>query len=60
MLHVAVLAQVFRVHGLVWAAEGRLGATLLVVTVFAHAPGVVLAIDMLTIGNDFFLAKRRA
>ena len=57
MLHVAVLAQVFGVHGLVWAAEGRFSPTLLVIAVLAHAPGVVLAVLMLTIGNDFFLAE---
>ena len=55
MFHVAVLTEVSRVHRFIWAANGGLGAAFLVVTVFAHAFRVELAIGVLTARDNFFV-----
>lgn len=59
MLHVAVLAQVLGVHGFFRAADSRLGSALFMVAVLAHAPRIVLPVNVLATCNDFLLAERR-
>ena len=58
MLHVAVVAQLFSVHFLAWAASGKLRATLLMVTIFAHTFRIEVFIVVLAISNDFLLSLR--
>ena len=56
LLHVAVLADTFRVLGLVWAASGTLRSTLLEVAICAHAFSIILLVGMFALANHILLA----
>ena len=59
MLHVAILAKLFGIEFLVWAATGNFCAALFVIAILAHAFCIEVSMYVLAIGNHFLLSLRR-
>ena len=59
LLHVAIVADAFRIFGLVRAACGTLFTSKLEVAVSAHSFGVVFGVCVLTLSDGILLANHR-